>query len=299
MGRNSSSNAQVRLIILRHQVDLRGAQTDLQGNRRSLEHLAVPQLDIDIIDQTLHGHGPGSLRSRRLAAPNKKALPLTNAPIKSSSGLASLHLIFVGKMEGEFSRGMVRFVDRVEAVDGPIQTWEDELNVQQIRQLALDQKLITCNLLQIQNVDDLSWNRANASQTQANPSPSTWELEARDSVKLDGLSESGLYRLLASRVRYSSVQELLHIEGSAQQPAEITLQQAPSNTPGQNKIVVRSADYDVGTNSIRNAQIAQINIDIPQNFQGPQDNGQAPSTQKPPGGNAIPDPRTLNPLRPK
>ncbi len=298
MGRNSSSDAQVRLIILRDQVDLRGAQTDLQGNRRSLEHLMLPQLDIDIIDQTLHGHGPGSLRSRRLAAANTKALPLMNEPAKSSSGLASLHLVFVGKMEGEFGRGMVRFIDRVEAVDGPIQSWEDELNVQQIRQLGLNQKLITCNLLQIQNVDDLSWNRTSTTQADKSPSPSTWELEARDSVKLDGMSESGLYRLLAARVRYSSAQELLHIEGSAQQPAEITMQQSPTNAPGQNKIVVRSADYDVGSNTIRNAQIAQINVDIPSNFQGP-NNGQTPAPPKPPGSNSIPDPRALGPLRPK
>ncbi len=293
MGSDSPIEGELSKLVLNERVDVRGAQTDLQGNRRSLEHLSLPRIEFHLQEQTLVGQGPGWLRSRRIGT---AATPMLhqkgpNEAATSAHQLQCLHLVYVGRMEGEYQRGSVRFMDRVEAVDGPIARWEDELDVHAIRQLSLDQKLITCDVLQVQRVDDLSWNRASASNA---PSPSLLEVEARDRVKVDGLATGGQYQLIASKVRYSGVHNILHIEGRNQQPAEILYYQG-GNSLAPNRVVVRSADFDVAANEIRNAQISQIQVEL----NGSQGLGTSQPPTPTPGGNAIPDPRGLNSLRPR
>ncbi len=62
--------ASIATIRLRDAVDLKSAQTDLDGNRRQLDHLEVPELAILVPRQQWVGTGPGSLRSRRIANGN-------------------------------------------------------------------------------------------------------------------------------------------------------------------------------------------------------------------------------------
>lgn len=220
MGQPSMAPSEVDKVVLKNNVDLRALSSDPTGQiEKSRERLSVPELTFNMKQQTMLGAGPGWLRSRRIGQ---------NGSVFGSHPLHCLHLTFLGSMQGNFAKGEVEFIDHIEALYGPIRQWDDVLDVNQLKSLALDQTLMTCDKLKIFSTSDLSWNR-----NMAGPGNQAWELAASGKVTIDSMTSSGELKVSAPEVQYAGLQELLRIYGSPHEPGVITRRNAarPSELP--------------------------------------------------------------------
>ncbi len=283
-------------IILEDQVDIRATQLNTKGERVSLERIAVPKLTINMLQQTLVGQGAGWVRSRRFGKslgssplPNASN-PATPSVKKDKQELFCMHLTFAGTMHGSFKNYDLRFQDRVECLLGPIRNWEESLDVNQLRRLALGQSLLTCDVLQIVNTSNLSSSRSTSFDGKS--SSNAWELDAQGHVKIDSVMESGLLNVIATQAQFVGLQDLLRIKGTVNSPAEVHMQPTDAQTSPLH-VLVTYLDLNVETMSSGNMQLIRggTGPTIPQGIgaptQGPATNGAAPSS--------IPSPRVFPP----
>lgn len=256
------------LLVLTGDVDFLISQTDLQNNILARQRINLPQLNIELPTKQLVGQGPGWIRSRHRR--NTSSQPLRSqgfvgnsagtvggpAPEQSSGALECLHLVFAGEMLGFLDRKEVQFHRSVEALIGPIATWEDTIDVRNVRSLSAGQSLLTCEAARYYSTADLSWNRQ--SNTGRNDA---WELEAAGNVRFDSDSANAYAELMASRVVYAAERHTLHIEGS---PAQLQIRQKaePGARPSITK--VRYAEIDLERMEPKNMQLTEINFAIPQ-----------------------------------
>ena len=282
-------------IILEDQVDIRATQLDSKGQRISLERIAVPKLTINMLEQTLVGQGAGWVRSRRFgkslgSSPLTKSADTKLGQAKKEE-LFCMHLTFAGAMHGSFKSYELRFQDRVECLLGPIRTWEDSLDVNQLRRLSLGQSLLTCDLLEIVNTAGLSSSRSSALDNKS--SSNAWELDAQGHVKIDSVMESGLLNVLATQAQFVGLQDLLRIKGTMNSPAEVHMQPTDAQTSPLH-VLVTYLDLNVETMASGNMQLIRGGTGpaIPQGFggavQGPASNSPAPPA-------SIPSPRVFPP----
>lgn len=288
-----SAVAQVAMIRLEDNVDIRAVQTDPKLVRRSIEHMKLPQLDILVPSQTWIGHGPGELWSRRYGNVNPIAPSLAGG---NDAGLQCIHLTFVGRMEGAIAQRKASFYDRIQALIGPIATWDDQLNVHRvddIRSLGRNQTFLLSDQLNIFDASTLSWNSATLNNNRPNSSGS-WEIDATSRVKLDSNTDQGLLSVTAERLAYGAQNDVVKIERSQNQAATIRRTPHTSRIPDV-ELGVSSAAMRLKTGEI-DMQISKLEGSLPANLQPPgssapgNPNVQALPPTTPQSG-AIPSPR--------
>ena len=318
IGSQPTHQAKIATIQLRHEVDIKSAQTDVKGERRQLDHLEVPDLTILVPQHQWIGAGPGSLRSRRIgnATPLSPKFvnsgKLTEAPSihaqQPQAELQCLHLRFRGRMEGDMNQQLVSFQDGVETLLQPILTWDDSPDVLRVERLKLGQTMMTCNQLSVYNTAKLSWNQTQIANERLRRD-AAWEITAAGQVVVENVSEQGTFAAMASRAQYSAIHSVLRIEGAPREPAVI--EQLPLNHPTNQppvRLELSSAAINLKTGEIDHAQISSIRANLselnPRSNLSPNPppttlpNGPSPSL---PGySNAapsIPSPRDSYPLR--
>ncbi len=267
MGNPNSGPTEIDRIVLKNNVDIRASQTDPGGRfEKSRERLSLPEMTIDLVQQNLLGQGPGWIRSRRPA-------PASNGMQKA--GLQCLHLTFSGMMRGNFLKGDVEFVDRIEALLGPIQSWDETLDVNQLQQLSIDQSLLTCDRLKIYSTADLSWNRVPASPG----APTPWELVATGRVKVDSLNNAGSLTVTAPEIAFDGMRELLRIKGTPPREAAVITLLTNKQPNAPKTLVVSSMELNSRTLEPTNMML----IDF--------------STAPSPNGTPLASPTTLEGMR--
>ncbi len=310
-----TSRATVDFIKLVDKVDLKAAQTDTKGNRRSTEHLEVPELTFYAQQQRWVGVGPGSFRSRRVGNANPgspqsivSGMQLT-APspqvLNPEAELQCLHLRFGGRMEGNMQTQMVTFYDRVETLLQPILSWDETPDILKIDRLKLGQTTMTCDQLNLNNENRLSWVQAQLQNQQLNRDAS-WVVTGAGRVVIDSLNERGALSVKAHVLQYVALHNLLRVEGDGQTPAEIEQTQNGEKTiqatMGYGVINMKTGEAELkGVSSQGNLSGMQNRDNRP--IQGqpnmPPMNGGGgygiPSSSNP--TNAIPNPRDNNALQ--
>jgi hypothetical protein len=254
-----SGNPKPALLTLDRNVDLRSVRTDRLGNAISKERMVLPRLEIDLQTTELLGHGSGWLRSRHIA--NKRTLTgagdSNSQPVNATQRreLECLHLTFVGQMRGNLDSRQLSFQQQVEALIGPITTWEDSLNVN-VQRLSPGQSLLSCDELTLYSTDSISWNQSRDGTSQRSDN---WEINASGNVNVDSDSPSAYATLLAHQVFYVANDHLLRIEGLNRTPAKLTIldKVQPNNEPTVLRLT--SADLDLETMEPRNIQLQSIN----------------------------------------
>ena len=268
---NQPSKSQVSVIRLEDNVDLQAVQTDLEMHRRSIEHMKVPQLDIMVPTQLWLAHGPGEIWSRRLGNDNPigGVLPATNPSNPAitdrfaENGKQCIHLSFIGRIEGNMAQRRATFYDSIEALIGPIASWDDALNVHTLDRLGRNQSSLRSDQLDIFDASGLSWNQPqNVNRGAVNNA--AWEIEARSRVRMDSNTETGDVLIQAGALKYAAISDTVRIEASPQQPAQISKTQvnaAPIN------LQVKSAAIRLKTGEM-SVQIVNVEGAMPQNMQG-------------------------------
>lgn len=302
-----SAQAQVSVIRLDGNVDIRAVQTDYQLRRRSLEHMKLPQLDFDVPSQTWVGHGPGELWSRRLGNANPLSGTFPTAPAQNrfpssaiDSDLQCIHLSFIGRMQGALAQRNASFFDRIEALIGPIVDWDDEVNVHKLDRLGKNQSHLISDQLNIFDASGLSWNQ-NQNASRVKPPTSSWEIEAQSRVVMSSNTDNGQITIEADRLRYSAANNMVGVERSPRQSAVISRVQANGATP--EKLAVSHAAMNLKTGEF-DMTISKFEGNLPFNMQPPgQAMPQRPTVAAPPqqpnsNSNLLRSPRD-NPLQPR
>ncbi len=287
---NQPRQSQISVIRLEENVDLQAVQTDLEMQRRSIEHMKVPQLDIMVPTQLWLAHGPGEIWSRRLGNNNPigGVLPASNPSNPTISDRFAenekqcIHLSFIGRMEGNMAQRRATFYDSIEALIGPIVSWDDSLNVHTLERLGRNQSTLRSNQLDIFDASGLSWNQPQNNNNAA-VNNAAWEIEASSRVQMQSNTETGEVTIQAGALKYAAVSDTVRIEASPQQPAQISKTQvnaAPIN------LQVRSAAIRLKTGEMT-VQIVNVEGALPQHMQG----AGAPATprQNQPGGQPAKD----------
>jgi hypothetical protein len=303
------SPSTISAVQLIDQVDLKAAETDARGVRRSLNRLEVPELTFLVPQQQWIGLGPGSFRTSRIGPANPEntfSIP-ANSPavvppatqMQAAAELQCLHLRFRGKMEGDMSKQLVIFYDRVETLLQPILSWDELPDVQLVDRLHIGQTTLMCDQLGIYNNSQLSWNQSQLAHPQT-AHGSAWEVTGAGRVVVESVNQQGAFAVTANRVQYAALYHLLRMEGLPGQPAlirRLSAQDPPGTEPTQAAISSGSINVKTGEADL---SIVHIRADLRGvTGQPPASDPAAPALQSAPVTAAppIPSPRDAYPLR--
>jgi hypothetical protein len=191
-------------------------------------HDRVELARVAINQQTgaIDGDGPGVIRSTHFANQfSAMAGPAatTTSPSRSTR-LQFLRVDFDGPLTGNLDTREIAFFDRVRAVYGPVDAWEQELDMSRHQPLPPDTLTLTTDQLRI-NEDPLYASRAAAESDDTGKSFGPVQLHADGSVRIDGESTGqGKFAATAERASYEQAKELFTLRGSGRAPAAIQFQ---------------------------------------------------------------------------
>jgi hypothetical protein len=190
----------------------------------SHERMEVARLVINQRTGAISGDGPGVIRSTHfadqlnaLAVPGAAANPLP-------AGKAKLHFLrvdFQRGLAGNIKTREIEFDTRVRTVYGPVDAWEQELDVDRPELLPPETITLTSDRLRV-NEDSLSASRPQHSARLSKTPLGPVQFQANGNVRIDGQSpKQGMFAATAERVSYEQVKELFILEGSNRVPATL------------------------------------------------------------------------------
>jgi hypothetical protein len=298
----------LQTVRLDGDVDIKGVQTDAQGNRRSTENLIVPRLELNVPLQTWVGLGPGQIWSRRIGNANPLGSSVVGGSLPgvgnatatggNASGLQCLHLTFLGRVEGSMPQRLVSFYDKIDSLLGPIVGWDDLVDVRKAEALGPNQTRLLSDQLNLFDSSGLSYH-----QTRMGPREAAWELDALSNAQLASRTDSGDVVIDANRIGYAAMEDSVRIEGTSRRGASIRRIPLAGSGGQADEIQVSSATMRLKTGQL-DAQIRRIEGALPPQFQRPVDPPKTPANSVPggpgqaaPAPPSLPSPRDFNPLQ--
>jgi hypothetical protein len=191
----------------------------------SHERMEVARLAINQQTGAISGDGPGVIRSTHFAEQlNALAVPGAAAANPLPGGNSKLHFLrvdFQRGLAGNIKTREIEFDTRVRTVYGPVDAWEQELDVDRPELLPPETITLTSDRLRV-NEDSLSASRpqqpAQIGKTPLGPV----QFQASGNVRIDGQSpKQGMFAATADRVSYEQIKELFILEGNNRVPATL------------------------------------------------------------------------------
>lgn len=196
----------------------------------SHERMQLGRLTIDQQTGNLRGDGPGIIRSTRfgtglaaLAATQRVAGAPPQPPATSSTG-SKLHFLrvdFHGGLTGNLYTRELTFRKHVSTVYGPVDAWEQELDVTRRETLPSEAITLTCNELSI--YEDSVAARALAAPSDGSSRPvGPVQLKALGDVQIDGQTpQQGAFTAQANTASYEQAKDVFILEGDGRTPAKL------------------------------------------------------------------------------
>jgi hypothetical protein len=126
---------------------------------------------------------------------------------------------------------MLTFHDRVRSVYGPVDAWEQELELTRPDSLPPESMTLSCDELQL-NEDPLGARAAAANPNNAAAKPMAIQMRANGNVQIQGESlAQGQFRVQADRASYDKSKEMFILEGDMRTPAKLWRRTATGDSP--------------------------------------------------------------------
>jgi hypothetical protein len=227
--------------------------TQLEGGSRSVERLYVRDLMIDRATGNVFGNGPGRLENVRLGqAPgfeNPTGLAGTSAqpPSPRADELTYLSVDFQRGIAGNLGQRALEFQQRVEAIFGPVASWEDTLDVHAAQGLPPRTVRISSDVLGVGQTPPLPGQRRGS-----------MELNAAGNIRVEGDTFTGR----SSRLSWSEAKDLIVFEGDGRSDAQLYRQErvgSPISTASAGKIHYWRGLNRVDIHDARYLDLDQIN----------------------------------------
>ena len=200
-----------------------------EDGSRSVERLYVRDLLVDRVSGNVVGNGPGRLENVRLGqapgfATPPGAVPSQPSPQPRPDELTYLAVDFQKGISGNLGRRMLEFQQRVEAIFGPVASWDDTLDPHDARGLPPRAVKISGDLLGVGQTPPLPGQRRGS-----------MELYATGNILVEGDTFTGR----SSRLTWSEAKDLIVFEGDGRSDAQLYRQErigAPTSTASAGKI---------------------------------------------------------------
>jgi lipopolysaccharide export system protein LptA len=236
-------------------VNIENVTRDLGGvtshDRMQLGHLTINQQTGDI-----RGQGPGVVRSTRFgAALGPIAGPQAAKPKAVSSGTGAsgskLHFLrvdFHTGLDGNMYTRELTFHDRVRTVYGPVDAWDQELELTRPESLPPESMTLSCDELRL-NEDPLAAKAPAVPNATGAKSMGAIQVQARGNVRIEGQSPTqGPFSIQANRGSYDKSKEMLLLEGDTRTPAKLWRRSKLGDSP---PIEARKIYYTIPTNQVK------------------------------------------------
>jgi hypothetical protein len=230
-------------IMCEGQVTIDNVSRDTAG---VTSHERMELLNLTVNQQTgaISGQGPGIIRSTRFGnglatlvaqQPAGAARVVAPSAARSGSKLNFLRINFHRGLSGNLYTRELTFSERVQAVYGPVDSWEQELDLSQPQSLPPDSIILTCDDLRL-NEDSIAAQSANptAAPNVAGGRPvGPVQMQARGNVQIAGqVPNQGDFTIQANRASYEQAKDAFILEGDGRTPARLWRRTKPgSNSP--------------------------------------------------------------------
>ena len=227
------------------------SQTD--DGSRSVERLYVRDLLIDRVTGNVLGNGPGRLENVRLGqAPGFAAPPGLNPAAAGASPPRPDELTYLGVdfqrgLSGNLGQRTLEFQQRVEAIFGPVTSWEETLDLHNAHGLPPKTVRISSDVLSVGQTPPLPGVRRGS-----------LEMSAVGNILVEGDTFTGR----SSRLSWSEAKDLIVFEGDGRSDAELYRQErvgAPTSTASAGKISYWRGLNRVDIHDARYLDLDQIN----------------------------------------
>jgi len=198
----------------------------------SRERMEIRNLLIDMVTGAVAAQGPGQVSTVRHRgqtngiAPDRRAVAAARpvaigskgdrAAVKPS-GLEYLRVDFQRAVDGNLHRRTLTFIGKVRATYGPVDQWDDRVDVDSPEGLGPDGVMSTSDRLTVREIRLADRDRG------------TVELEAEGNAVVEGRS----FFARAQRMRYAQAKELIVLEGDRRTNAKLWQQETAGNTPAR------------------------------------------------------------------
>jgi hypothetical protein len=251
---NSRGQADVARIACGSGVKIRNVSTTADGSQ-SVERLYVRDLVIDRTTGNVVGNGPGRLENVRLgqapgfdtpaglAGPGQPPPPQQPKPDE----LTYLAVDFQKGLSGNLGRRVLEFQQRVEAIFGPVASWDDTLDPRDARGLPPRAVKISSDVLGVGQTPPLPGMRRGS-----------MEMYATGNILVEGDTFTGR----SSRLSWSESKDLIVFEGDGRSDAQLYRQErvgAPTSTASAGKIFYWRGLNRVDIQDARYLDLDQIN----------------------------------------
>ncbi len=182
----------------------------------------------------------GMLTGLQRGAPNPQAAP----PAKDDQ-LTYLNVRFLDSITGNINRRQMSFNKEVRTVYGPVETWEDKIDVDEGLQLADSVVLLDCDRLNLAEVPGMDRESRFI------------ELEAEGNAEV----ESQLYTATGHRITYAQAKETLTLEGNSRNDAKLYVREnvgKPWQTSEAKLIRYNTVTREVNVTAPRRVDILQV-----------------------------------------
>ena len=250
----SRGQADVARIACGSGVKIHNVSGTTDGSR-SVERLYVRDLLIDRTTGNVLGNGPGRLENVRLGqapgfeAPSGLAGPGQPSPPPQAKPdeLTYLAVDFQKGLSGNLGRRVLEFQQRVEAIFGPVASWDDTLDPRDARGLQPRAVRISSDLLGVGQTPPLPGMRRGS-----------MEMYATGNILVEGDTFTGR----SSRLSWSESKDLIVFEGDGRSDAQLYRQErvgAPTSSASAGKIFYWRGLNRVDIQDARYLDLDQIN----------------------------------------
>jgi hypothetical protein len=223
----------------------------------SHERMELASLSINQQTGAIQGAGPGVIRSTRfgdglavLAGAQNPGTPNLIAPLPGASG-AKLHFLRVGFRRGLSGNMITRdltFHEQVQAVYGPVDAWEQELDANRPETLPAEAMTLSSDAMRISE-DPVAARLAPSPANGLGKALGPIQFKATGNVRIEGKEpKRGPFVAWAEEATYQQAKDTFMLQGSVRAPARLWWSGQQGAPPAALSIrYVRSTgDFEVG-----------------------------------------------------
>lgn len=285
--KSKTTAADLDRIVLSDAVDIRASQLNRQGELVSRERIVVPTLTYSLYNSQIIGAGPGWLRSHHVVQGNNPRLTSAGPALRSGTPrLQGAHLLFRDSVVASLGNKEVIFEGKVEVGVGPLQSWDDSIDLNTMQQLKTDEMLVGCDQLRCYDTRDIAAAQNPGSLIPQLRSQGFLEAQAIGNVRFKGRTEKGDFSGTGYRVTYVQAKDMVMLEGDGRIPAfieRLPVTKNPSEPSTRAQVI--SAAINVRTLEVQDLRLSSLQTEFGQS----NPSGTAPTQPAPP--TVAPNPR--------
>ena len=183
---------------------------DARGEKRSRQHLSLPELTFHVPSEQISGRGSGWVRTWFVQ--QGRLGQLASSDSQKQTSLRGAHLQFRDQLLGKLGSSAVEFLGKVEVFTSKLRSWDDPIQLIESNRLQEGEFLLNADKLQVFDTQQLS-----ASQYAGDRD--NWEFLASGNIAFNGVAESGEFSGTGDRLSYQQAKDQLILRGTNRDPA--------------------------------------------------------------------------------